>query len=178
MPVQPCRSSVKFPVTIVGSKRRSFNPDWFKTYSWLEYSVERDAAFCFPCRHFSSGEGRTEITFIREGFRDWKHATGKQGILPNHASCYSHIQAMNSWHEFKRNLERGTSIANCLDSARNEQIRKNRHYLRSVAEVILSCSRLEIALRGHNESNDSLNKGNFREIIQLHESITAATLRR
>ena len=36
-----------------------------------------------------------------------------------------------------------------------------------IAEVILLCSRLEIALRGHDESSVSLNKGNFREIMQL-----------
>ena len=51
----------------MGSKKRSFNPDWFKNYDWLEYSVERDAAFCFPCRHFSTGSGRAEDTFTREG---------------------------------------------------------------------------------------------------------------
>ncbi len=33
--------------------------------------------------------------------------------------------------------------------------------------MILLCSRLEIALRGHNESDVSLNKGNFREIFQV-----------
>ena len=88
-----------------------------------------------------------EVTFTIEGFRDWKHATGSRGILQCHASCYSHIQAVSSWHEFKQNKEHGTSIASRLDSARNEQIRQNRHYLRSVAEVILLCSRLEIFLQ-------------------------------
>ena len=64
----------------------------------------------------------------------------------------THIQAVSSWHEYKQNEECGTSVASCLDSARNEQIRLNRHYLQSVAEVILLCSHLEIALRGQDES--------------------------
>ena len=151
----------------MGTKKRSFNPDWFKTYNWLEYSVKRDAAFCFPCRHFSTASGRVEDTFTKAGFRDWKHARGKEGILQGHVSCFTHIQAMSNWHDYKLNEEQGTSVANCLDSARTEQIRLNRHYLRSVAEVILLCSRLEIALRGHDESDVSLNKGNFREILEV-----------
>ena len=133
-PVQPSR---QFPSTLVGTKKRSFNPDWFKTYSWLEYSVERDAAFCFPCRHFSIRSGRAEDTFTKEGFRDWKHATGKEGILRGHASCLTHIQAVSSWREYKLNEERGMSVASRLDSERNEQIRLNGHYIQSEAEVIL-----------------------------------------
>ena len=95
-----------------------------------------------------------------------EHSTGKEGILQGHASCLTHIQAISSWHEYKQNEERGTSVASRLDSARNEQIHRNRHYLRSVGEVILLCSHLEIALQGHDESNDSLNKGNFCEIVK------------
>ena len=135
-PVQPSRSTVRFPPTLVGTKKRYFNPDWFKTYSWLEYSVERDAAFCFPCRHFSTKSGRAEDTFTKESFRDWKHATGKEGVLQGHASCLTHIQTVSSWHEYKQNEECGTSVVSRLDSERNEQICLNRHYLRSVAEVI------------------------------------------
>jgi hypothetical protein len=26
---------------------RRFNPTWFKEYKWLEYSIEKDAAYCF-----------------------------------------------------------------------------------------------------------------------------------
>ena len=110
-----------------------------------------------------------------------EHSTGKEGILQGHASCLTHIQAVSSWHEYKQNEERGTSVASRLDSARTEQIRLNRHYLRSVVEVILLCSLLEIALRGHDESNGSLNKGNFCEILQVvakHNPIVEQRLER
>ena len=40
---------------------RSFNHSWFKQYSWLEYSLSIDAAFCYACRHFlHRGSGHTE----------------------------------------------------------------------------------------------------------------------
>ena len=44
---------------------------------------------------------------------------------------------------------------------------KNRHYVKSVAEVLLLCSRQEIALRGHRESIESQNRGNFLELLTL-----------
>ena len=47
-PIQP--TNIKYPVTLYSNKPRSFNPTWFKLYSWLEYSVKQDACFCFPCR--------------------------------------------------------------------------------------------------------------------------------
>jgi len=39
--------------------------------------------------------------------------------------------------------------------------------LKSVAETLLLTSRLEIALRGHDESESSLNKGHFLEIFSV-----------
>ena len=36
-----------------------------------------------------------------------------------------------------------------------------------VAEVLLLCSRQEISFRGHDKSSESLNKGNFKEILSL-----------
>ena len=51
-PTQP--ANISFPATIMGSKKRSFNPEWYRQYSWLEYSIEKDAAFCFACRFFGS----------------------------------------------------------------------------------------------------------------------------
>ena len=49
-PVRPQHQS--FPVTKFGSKARSFNHKWYEKYSWLEYSVQKDAIFCYPCRFF------------------------------------------------------------------------------------------------------------------------------
>jgi len=86
--------------------------------NWLEYSVERDAAFA---SHHAATlvlevvELRIPLlkrdTFTKEGFRDWKHATGKEGILQGHASCLTHIQEVSSWHKYKLKEERGTSVA-------------------------------------------------------------------
>ena len=86
---------------------------------------------------------------------------GKDGMIPCHDRCKTHMQAMVN------NKTSGTSIADRLDAARSQLIAKNRHYLRTILEVLLLCSQQEIALRGHDESEKSLNRGNFIEILKL-----------
>ncbi|XP_019864015.1 PREDICTED: zinc finger MYM-type protein 5-like, partial [Amphimedon queenslandica] len=104
-PVQP--KSFKFPASVFGSVHRSFNGNWFEKYPWLEYSILQDAAFCFPCRFFAvPDKGRAENTFTRLGYRDWKHATGRCGVLEKHNTSHSHHEATISWQDFKLNIEK------------------------------------------------------------------------
>jgi hypothetical protein len=44
-PCQPC--SHDFPIRVIGGKPRCFVAWWFDEFTWLEYSVELDAAFLF-----------------------------------------------------------------------------------------------------------------------------------
>ena len=166
----PCQPvGITFPVTYFSGKARSFNPDWFKLYPWLEYSVSKDAAFCYACRLFGAANihlSRPERAFAATGFRDWKHATGQRGILIIHNNSFSHKQGMVAWEQFKMTHDRG-SVVEQLGSNRAEQIRKNRHYIKSIAEILLLCSKQEISFRGHDERESSLNKGNFLEILDL-----------
>ena len=109
------------------------------------------------------------------GFRNWKHATGSKGILLSHNNCISHKQAVVAWEQFNTTSKTG-SVAEQLGSHRAEQIKKNRHYIKTVAEVLLIYSRQEIFFRGHDESSESLNKGNFKEILSLvakHDPVVA-----
>jgi hypothetical protein len=49
-----CRPKMKkndFPQHEIGGMRR-FNRKWFIEFKWLEYSVEKDAAYCFVCYLF------------------------------------------------------------------------------------------------------------------------------
>ena len=101
------------------------------------------------------------------GFSDWKHAAGKNGILQGHAGCHSHVLAMQSWNQYKQNKRLAISIENHLDPTRCKQICNNRHYLKSVAETLLLTSHLEINFHGNDESKSSLNRGNVLEIFSV-----------
>ena len=89
---------------------------------------------------------RPEPVFTTVGFRSWKHATGKTGALHVHSNCYNHKQAVVAWEQYKINAKRGTLLPDQMGSTREAAISKNRHYVKSVAEVLLLCSRQEIAL--------------------------------
>src|SRR5437868_4691559 len=66
-PIQPRLN--KFTVT----NGRSFNKLSYDKYSWLEYSIEKNAAFCFYCRLFGStiNSSRSSTTYTVSGFSDW-----------------------------------------------------------------------------------------------------------
>lgn len=70
----------------------------------MEYSVQKDAVFCYPCRHFAVSSGRSEKTFTETGFRDWKHTPGRNGILSTHDKCCAHKYAMTAWKQYQINV--------------------------------------------------------------------------
>ena len=179
-PSQPV--DIQFPVTFFSGKARSFNPEWLRQYPWLEYSISKDAAYCYACRFYSlstvAATSRPEKAFTIAGFRDWKHATGVKGMLATHNNSLSHKSSVVAWEQFKSTSTTG-SVAEQLGSNRAQQIQKNRHYIKTVAEVLLLCSKQEMAFRGHDESIESHNKGNFKEILSLvakHDPVVAERL--
>lgn len=53
----PVRPVVDFPRSKFGASDYRFQESWYSKYDWIEYSCEKDAAFCFHCRLFgTSGE--------------------------------------------------------------------------------------------------------------------------
>ena len=125
-----------------------------------------DSAYCYTCRIFAISAKKSDA-FTHTGFRDWKHATGQNGSLAKRDSSYTHRQAMLSWAEYVKNADRNTLIGDRLDSTRRQQIQENRYYLKSIAEIILLCARQDLALRGHRESMESSNRGNFLKSSNL-----------
>ena len=128
-PVQPV---IEFPVTMFGKVGRSFQERWYQQYPWLEYSKELDAAFCFSCRFLI-------------GFKDWKHALGKNGILTVHSTGKAHTEAMMSWKEYQMRAKAGTSIGMQLDQMGTQVISKNRAYVAALMEAVLFSSQQGIA---------------------------------
>ena len=47
----------------------------------------------------------------------------------------------------------------------NKQVEENREYLKLLVNVVLYLSKLELSLRVHFEGKDSLNKGNYRQLL-------------
>ncbi|XP_058780373.1 uncharacterized protein LOC131654011 [Vicia villosa] len=161
-PMQPDLTS--FPRTLFGSAKRAFSKSWYKNYAWLEYSEIKDAAYCFYCFLFKK-PGRAEHfgfeVFTKSGYKDWKHAS--QGLKDHvgshnslHNSCVKHYDDYNNQRQ---------SVASKFARATKES--EELYKIRLTCSV--DCSRYLIAqgmaFRGHDESSISLNKGNFREMV-------------
>ena len=66
-----------FPMKQFGKKKRSCQASWFKNFSWLHYSKEKDSVFCIFCiRHKEklTAEHSIKEAYIMKGFNDWKKA--------------------------------------------------------------------------------------------------------
>ncbi len=77
-----------------------------------------------------------------------------------------HTSSTIAWEQFKATSSSGT-VAEQLGNNRAEMIKKNIHYFQAISDTILTCSQHDIALRGHRETTDSMNRGNFLEILSL-----------
>lgn len=144
-------------------QQRSFNSRWYADYPFIEYSVQNDAVYCFPCRFFPSSSHKAETTFTVKGMRDWKKIRCK---LEKHSHSDCHKHSMSLWAGYKQARIHG-SVSDHLSSERAKTIQENRQYLKSICQVAVLCARQDIGLRGHREHEGSSNKGNFLEILDL-----------
>ena len=71
-PTQPI--GYNFPKPLI---KRCFQKSWFKQHPWLEYSVEKDRAYCFHCYLFKRDRIDDKFgydVFTTLGFNNWKNA--------------------------------------------------------------------------------------------------------
>lgn len=161
-----------YPKTIYGAGRskraRGFQAGWFDQFKWLEYSRLEDAAYCLPCRFFSF-KLKTDYDniFKSTGYKNWKNAlTNNKGLL-GHDNSEDHKKNIITWIDYKKNKMNNTSVLSQLGDHHTQLVVENRKYMES---IIISLRMLAIqgsALRGHNETQDSLNRGNFLELMNV-----------
>uniref|UniRef100_A0A3B4VA62 TTF-type domain-containing protein n=1 Tax=Seriola dumerili TaxID=41447 RepID=A0A3B4VA62_SERDU len=157
---QPNLSS--FPSTDILGKARSFSAKWYSKFPWLEYSISRDAVFCNPCRHFPEAAHERFIN----GFKDWKHFSE---FCAKHKASRAHAAALGKMDGYKQSHQpgRGNVVNQLNNDASQSFIERNRQHLMVVIDLVLFCAKQEIPLRGHRENPDTLNKGNFLELLNL-----------
>lgn len=151
----------QYPQHNFGLKKRSFNSNWFGNFPWLEYSVSRDAAFCFSCRMF--GKNVKHDTFVSTGQTNWKKSLD---LFREHEKTPAHKASMLSWHSFKTSAVHG-SVIEQLHSANEAEIKDRREYLTRIVAVTQFLAKQNIPFRGHDEGGSSHNQGNFLECLNL-----------
>lgn len=73
---------------------------------------------------------------------------------------------MIAWRDYQRAVKTDATLANVLDKEHTKQVQENHAYIKTIGEVLLLTATQNIAQRGHDESEEYINKGNFREILK------------
>ena len=78
-------------------ERRSFQDNWYDSFSWLDYDESKDAVYCYICRLADSQKKLCntplkEPAFINSGFSNWKDATAR---FINHEKSMCHKIAVD-----------------------------------------------------------------------------------
>jgi len=87
--------------------------------------------------------------------------------LKVHASSKTHISMNEKWKNRTLLDACQKSVKTAIDSQHEIEIKKRRSYLKTIIKSILFLAKQDIALRGHDESIHSKNKGNFLELIDF-----------
>lgn len=87
--------------------------------------------------------------------------------FPRHNSSIDHKNCCQTWLDYKANKEKNISVLSLISADHDRLVNENKRYMKS---IILSVRMLAIqgsAFRGHRENEQSLNRGNFIEIMNL-----------
>ncbi|CAL2240197.1 unnamed protein product [Prunus armeniaca] len=161
----PCQPrSYKFPQTNQSGINRRFIANWFDDHDWLEYSIAKDAAFCFHCYLFKSNFDQVGgDAFTGVGFNNWKKAKERFNL---------HVGPVGSVHNQARevayNLMHQTTH---IETIVIKQTSQARTAYRTCLNASLKCTRYllrqGLSFRGHDESAQSSNRGNYLELLQF-----------
>ncbi|XP_050209345.1 uncharacterized protein LOC126660062 [Mercurialis annua] len=162
----PCQpKSHMFPQKKFGKQNRSFQKTWFIDYLWLEYSVSKDAGFCFWCYLFKppkpKSQGGREV-FTKTGFINWKNAKVSLGEHIGNVDS-DHNYAARKYQAYKNQRQ---SVEHIFAKHSSDMEVAYRTRLTAVLDAIRFLLKQGLAFRGHDESSDSLSRGNFIELLQ------------
>jgi len=159
-PHQPLLMS--FPKTVFGKQSRSFSSKYYKEYTWVEYSQNKDAIFCFYCRDFGSGSKYEEV-FTKIGFKDWKKISEK---LNKHSKSSYHIFNFAKHQDYKKTKISG-NVHTQMSNAYKDEVKNNREYMLMIIDAVIFLAHQGLSFRGYNEDKKSSNQGNFKELCLM-----------
>jgi hypothetical protein len=149
------------------NKQNSFTAVWFSQYPFLEYSTEKDAAFCFVCQMFPKGIDRERSTqnWCCTGVRKWdkmkSRGAGNPGKLSEHFSSKAHNAAFLDYVHFMSNNSQ-SHVDSLLDSevrAKAVQLQEDKENNRAIIKLMIdlcrTMARQGISFRG-TQSDDRI----------------------
>ena len=97
------------------------------------------------------------------GIKNWKHALS---MFQKHETTQCHKDSVLFWHSYKVSKS-ADSVLQQIETASSSEITERREYLKRIVEVTSMLGKQGIPFRGHDESPESNNRGNFLECMDL-----------
>ena len=140
---------------------RSCKAEYFCTWPWLTYDVQKDVVFCHLCIKSVQGKKmaikRSDPSFLQRGFSYWKDATI---AFKNHESSACHKEAV----EVSIVLPSACpDVGEMLSSQHSQQKKENRECLLKILANLKFLARQGIPLRGCGDDADS----NFMQLMKM-----------
>ena len=158
-PCQP-RTCI-FPPTQIGEieNPRSFQPEWFDEFDWLEYSETKKRAYCFYCFLFREKKDAGYKAFVVDGWNGYH----RKERLKIHAGNVGglHYNAMKNCDALLQRKQHIDVAFNRVSDAAKKAYFTRLNGSIDTARLLLNQG---LAFRGHDESKESYNKGNFLEV--------------
>lgn len=171
-PCQPKLAAYASNPSIKSGKQNKFSSSWFEDYPHLEYSVQKDAAYCFVCCLFPKGAGRptADKAWTVTGVSQWQKmksvGTKKKGKLTQHFTSQSHREALR---DFARFMNPNQKVDMLLDANRRLELIKeaedatlNTRIVTILCDVVRTLAMQDIAFRGETDETS-----NFYQVVQL-----------
>lgn len=122
------------------SDGRSFQNNWLTKFEWLEYSKEKDAAFCYACRQF--GTGIMKDIFTTNGYTNWQAALSTGKGFKKHETTAVHLKSMLDWKEKVLRSSKNQQVSNLLNET---VLEKRRYYFKAIVESVLFLVKNELS---------------------------------
>jgi hypothetical protein len=147
---------------------RSFQAQWYRRFDWLEYNNAENKAYCFACRNFSTHLTKSEPAFSVNGYNNWSNALIKSKGFYKHSLAPDHTLAVQRWKD-KLEVAEGKrlSVINQVDPDRMSVVMENREYIKMLLKYHIYFVKNELGYRGHDETEDSLSPGKWKDFINL-----------
>lgn len=133
--------------------KRNFNIETYDKNDWICGCDITNKLFCFPCVIFNRSN---EMSWSKIGIDDLSHLSAK---IKSHEKTQTHINAQLSLKLLgKQDIRQQLNSAFRLNIQKyNKQVKENRYILSKIIDCIRFCGAFELALRGHDETADSVN---------------------
>ncbi|XP_039286744.1 zinc finger MYM-type protein 1-like [Nilaparvata lugens] len=145
-----------------GKFTRHFQSNNYKKYEWLAGSETLNALFCWNCLLF----GRDRHTsWTENGF---KHLGNLSKSLASHEITVNHICASLCAASIGQ-IRIETALDDQLKQEilqHNKIVKRNRDLLKRLINAVCFLGKQELAFRGHNEEESSINRGNYIELLK------------